>query len=163
MAAVDHHGELDALGRPKSISASSAERMVRPVKSTSSTSRMRRSSIENRDVGEPDERLRPDRVPHQVVAVERDVEDADRHVGAGDLVDGGGQAPGQRHAAGADADEGQLLDAAVALDDLVGDAGQRPRHADGVDHQRHAKPPQGGARPPAAQQWRPERPGGIQA
>ena len=36
----------------------------------------------------------------------------------------------QRHAAAADADQRQLLDAAVALEDLVRDPRQRPRRCD---------------------------------
>ena len=126
-----------ARGRPKSMSASSAARVVRPVNSTSSTRTMVRSSIENgisvrRTIG-----CGPDGLAHQVVAVEGDVEGADRHVVAGDVLERGGDAPGQRHAARAHADDGQLLDAAVALDDLVGDAHQRARDAIGVHHDGH--------------------------
>ena len=37
----------------------------------------------------------------------------------------------------ADADERQLLDPAIALDDLVRDPGQRPADAIAVHHERH--------------------------
>ena len=37
------------------------------------------------------------------------------------------------------ADERQLVDAAVALHDLVGDAGEGPRHARRVDHHGHGR------------------------
>jgi len=46
MTAVDQHHELNRTRRPKSMSASSAARIVRPVYSTSSTSRIFRSSME---------------------------------------------------------------------------------------------------------------------
>ena len=79
----------------------------------------------------------PDRVPHQIVAVERDVERAGRHVVAADLLDAPRQPARERHAAAADADERQLLDPAVALDDLVRDPGKGPAHAIAVHHERH--------------------------
>ena len=71
-----------ALGRPKSISASSAARIVRPVYSTSSTSRMCRPSSENGISVRRTTGCGADRVPHQVVAIQRDVERAGRHVDA---------------------------------------------------------------------------------
>ena len=47
------------------------------------------------------------------------------------------QAPGNRHAARPDADQRELLDAAIALENLVRDARERPRHAVGVHHDGH--------------------------
>ena len=47
------------------------------------------------------------------------------------------QAPRNRHAARPDADERQLLDAAVALENLVRDARERAAHAVGVHHDGH--------------------------
>ena len=44
-----------------------------------------------------------------------------------------GQAPRHRDAAAADADEDELVDAAVALHDLVSDAGQRATQVVGVE------------------------------
>ena len=79
-------------GRPKSISASSAARIVRPVYSTSSTSRITRSSIENGISVRRMTGCGPTGVPHQVVAVQRDVERAGRHVDAGDRLEMRGQA-----------------------------------------------------------------------
>ena len=93
------------------------------------------------DVGAAHERLRPDGVAHQVVAVERDVERAGRHLVTGDLAQARGDTPRQRHAAFADADERELVDRAVALDDLVRDARQRPLHAVGIHDYRHGGPP----------------------
>ena len=45
--------------------------------------------------------------------------------------------PGERHPARADADERELLDAAIALEDLVCDARQRTTDADRVHHDGH--------------------------
>ena len=45
--------------------------------------------------------------------------------------------PGERHAARADADQRELLEAAVALEDLVGDAREGTPDADGVHDDRH--------------------------
>ena len=72
--------------------------------------------------------LQPD-----VVAVERDVEHADRHVRALDPGDLGGEAPRQVVAAVRDPDQRQPAGALVSLDDLVGDAGERPADVVGVE------------------------------
>ena len=42
------------------------------------------------------------------------------------LGDGGGDAPGERHAAALDADEHEAVGARLLLDDLVGEADRRP-------------------------------------
>ena len=85
----------------------------------------------------PNHRLRPDGVPHQVVAVERDVERSGRHVDAGEVPERLGQARRQRHASRADADERQALDAAVVFDNFVGDADEASRDAVRVHHNGH--------------------------
>ena len=61
-----------------------------------------------------------------VVAVEGDVErpEGDLHLGA--LGDKAAEALGERDAARVDADEGDALEVVRLLDDLVGDAGERP-------------------------------------
>ena len=59
-----------------------------------------------------------------VVAVERDVQDAHGDLHAFDALDLAGQAAGQVVAAVGDADQHDALDAAIAFDDLVGDAGE---------------------------------------
>ena len=74
---------------------------------------------------------------HQVVAVERDVERAGRNLVLVDLADRVRQAPGQRHAARADADERERLEPAIALEDLVRDARQRPLDPHRVHYDRH--------------------------
>ena len=89
---------------------------------------MRLSSIENgisvlRTTG-----CGPTRRAHQIVAVQRDVERAGRHLVAGDVVDRFRDAPRERHAARADADQGEFVDAAVALEDFVRDAREAAGH-----------------------------------
>ena len=49
--------------------------------------------------------------------------------------------PGERHAARADADERDLVEAAVALEDFVRDARERAGHAVGVHHLGHGHLP----------------------
>ena len=77
------------------------------------------------DVGGVDDRLRGGRLGADVVAVEGDVEVADRQLGAGQLAEEGVQAAGQDGAAGVDADDRQALGIGVLLGDLVGDPPQR--------------------------------------
>ena len=60
-----------------------------------------------------------------VVAVEGDVELAERDLGAGELADPPAQALRERHAARVDADERDPRQVGVALDDLVRDPGER--------------------------------------
>ena len=74
---------------------------------------------------------------HQIVAIQRDVERAGRDLVPIDPADGQRQAPRQRHAARADADERELLDAAISLEDFVRDPGEGPRHPVGIHHHRH--------------------------
>ncbi len=83
------------------------------------------------------ERLWTHGMAHQVVAIERDVERPGRHVVPVDLFEGPGEPPRQWHAAGADADQRQLIEPAVPLENLVRDARQRARHPIGVHHLRH--------------------------
>ena len=68
-----------------------------------------------------------------VVAIERDVDRSDRH-GALDALDLGAERLGHPHAAALEADENDALQTAVALDDLVGDAGERPANVVGAEH-----------------------------
>ena len=60
-----------------------------------------------------------------VVAVEGDVERPQRDLRAGELPDQRSQPLGDGDAPRVDADEGDLLEVGVALDDLVGDAMER--------------------------------------
>ena len=81
-------------------------------------------------------------MPHQIVAIERDVQRAGRHIVAVDLVQ-----RSRRFAAPsgtprrADADQRDLVEAAVALENFVRDARQRARHPIRVHHQRHGAAP----------------------
>ena len=74
----------------------------------------------------------------EVVAIEADVELAERHLRALDGLDLLGQALGEQVAARHDADERDVARALVGLEDLMRDARQRPLdlvcvHADGLD------------------------------
>jgi plasmid stability protein len=79
-------------------------------------------------------------VPHQIVAVERDVERAGRDVVAVDVVDGARQAPRQRHAASADADQRELIDGVVAFEDFVRDPREAAADSGGVENDWHRGP-----------------------
>ena len=76
-----------------------------------------------REVGRPDDGARPDRL--QVVAVERDVERAARHVGLLALADAGHDARRELDAAALDSNDDEVVRAVVQLDDLVGHPTQR--------------------------------------
>src|SRR5205823_3820677 len=77
-----------------------------------------------------DERLRVQRrlaAAHlDVVAVERDVQGAEVDLDAREVLDQAAQALRERNSARVDADERDPLEIGVALDDLVGDALERP-------------------------------------
>src|SRR5687768_6243907 len=74
-----------------------------------------------RDVGPAHHR----RAPHgEIVAIERDVERADREVAAVNLRDLRDEAMGERDAPGPQADERDVGTAGVLLEDLVRDAGE---------------------------------------
>ena len=64
------------------------------------------------------------RLGADVVAVEADVDVADRQLGAGQLAEEGVEAAGQDGAAGVDADDGEPRGLRVLLGDLVGDPPQ---------------------------------------
>ena len=108
-----------AVGRPKSTSASSAERIVRPGE---------QHVVDEHDRPAGDVEVDPRLVdlgrlgPHaDVVAVERDVEDADGQPHALDPLDLAGEPPGEVVPAGGDPDEREALGALVPLEDLVRD------------------------------------------
>jgi hypothetical protein len=68
-----------------------------------------------------------------VVAVEGDVQLPERDLRAGELLDALAQPLRERDAARVDADEGDLREVGVALDDLVRDPRQRLRDRVGVE------------------------------
>ena len=86
------------------------------------------------DVGGVDDRLRGGRLGADVVAVEGDVEVADRQLGAGQLAEQGVQAAGEEGAAGVDADDRETLGLGVLLGDLVGDPPQRSPQVVVLEH-----------------------------
>ena len=137
MAAVDEHHQLDRL-RPAELDQRVERGANRPPGVEHVVDQQDPLVVDGeRNLGAADDRLGADRVPHQVVAVERDVEGAGGHLVLVDALRMAGEPPGERHAARADADQRQLLQAAVALEDLVRDARQRPPDAVGVHHDRH--------------------------
>ena len=70
----------------------------------------------------------------EIVAVERDVHDADGDGGALDLEQKCGQAPGQVVAAAAQADEHDVCQALVLFEDFVRDAHQGTAHPGFVEY-----------------------------
>ena len=104
MAAIDERDELNR-ARPAEVDERVERRANRPARVEHVVDEQDQPVVEReRDFGPPDDRLRPDGVAHQVVAVQRDVERAGRHVDAGKLPELRGEPLGDRHAAGADAD-----------------------------------------------------------
>ena len=83
-----------------------------------------------RDVGR---HQRPGGLEAQVVAVHGDVERADRHRDALDRGHPFGDPLGQGYAARGNPEQDQVGGAAVALEDLVGDAGEGPGDVTGVE------------------------------
>ena len=84
-----------------------------------------------------------------VVAVEGDVELAELELDAGALGDQPAEPLRERDAAAVDADERDLVEVVVPLDDLVRDAGERPVDRLGVEQDlpgRHARLAQGAGR-----------------
>jgi hypothetical protein len=68
-----------------------------------------------------------------VVAVEGDVELAERDLGAGELADASAQPLRERHAARVDADQRHARKVRVPLDDLVCDPGESPLDRLGIE------------------------------
>ena len=86
------------------------------------------------DVGGVDDRLRGRRLGADVVAVEGDVDVADRQLDRGQLAEQRVQAAGEHGAAGVDPDDRQALGVRVLLDDLVGDPPQRSPQVVALEH-----------------------------
>ena len=121
MAAVDEHGEPDRL-RPAEVDEGVHRRPDRPTGVEDVVDEDDRRSVEvERQVRALDDGLLGDE--REVVAVERDVERADRDVDALVLGDRGGDPTGKRDAAALDPDEGQTGGARLLLDDLVARSG----------------------------------------
>jgi len=84
-----------------------------------------------------DDRLVAHGMAHQIVAVERDIERARRHLVVVDVFDNRGNPLRQRHAAPANPDQRQLLDTPVAFEDFMRDSRQRAAHAVAIHHYWH--------------------------
>ena len=89
----------------------------------------------------PDQRLRTDGVAHQIVAVQRDVERAGGYLVATELANRLREPPRNRYAARANPHEGQLVNAAVALENFVGNPGERTPDTVRVHYHGHDSPP----------------------
>ena len=74
------------------------------------------------------------RLGADVVAVEGDVDVADRQLDRGQLAEQGVEAAGEEGAAGVDADDRQTLGIGVLLGDLVGDPLQRSPQVIALEH-----------------------------
>jgi hypothetical protein len=77
-------------------------------------------------------------MPHQVVAIQRNVEGAARHLVAVDVVERATDTAGERHATCANAHQRDVVQAAIAFENFVRDPRQRPTHAVRVHYERHA-------------------------
>jgi hypothetical protein len=76
-------------------------------------------------------------VSHYIVAVQGDVESASPQRLVGDLLEHLGKALGEHVAARTDADQGEVLGAAIPFEDFVRDARQRTAQAIGVHDDGH--------------------------
>src|SRR5258706_666433 len=134
MAAVDEHGELDGLGAAEVDElvegGAHGAAGVEDVVAEHDDAVVERA----RQVGALHLRLGGD--GGQVVAVERDVEDADRDLLPFHSLDLGGDLLGHGDAAGADADQEKAGEVAVRLDDLARHTANDPRHLLGVEDRR---------------------------
>ena len=123
MSAVDEHGQPDRL-RPAEVDERVHGGADRPPGVQHVVDEDDRPPVDpGRQLRALDNRLLSDE--REVVAVERDVERPDRHLGALVLEDRGSDPSCQRHATALDADEQQPVGARLLLDDLVRQADRR--------------------------------------
>ncbi len=128
MPTVDEHGELDAC-RPAVVEQRLDRRADRPTGVEHVVDEDARLPLEREvELGAAHERLWVERrlpAPHEhVVAVERDVDGAERRLDLAALGDERLQPPCERNAAGMDPDEREALEIAGALDHLVREPGE---------------------------------------
>ena len=130
MAAVDEAGELDAR-RPAVVEEGLDRGADRPAGVQDVVDEDAGLALDRElELRVADDRLGVERrlspaADDDVVAVEGDVEGAERKLDARALGDQPAQALRDRHAARMDADEGGPVEVGVALDDLVRDADER--------------------------------------
>ena len=135
MAAVDEHRELDPVGPPV-VEQRVDRRAHRAPGEQDVVDEHERASAELEvEVGRVDDRLRLGLARSEIVAVERDVEVAERDLGPGQLADQGVETRGEHGAARVDSDQSEQP-AGVLLDDLVSDAEQCPPQVITVEHDR---------------------------
>src|ERR687888_208840 len=152
VAAVDEHGELHARG-PAVVEEGVDRGPDRAPRVEHVVDEDDRAALERElELRGADDRLRVERrlaAAHlDVVAVEGDVDRAERGRDPGALLDQPPQALRERHAAGVDADERDVVEVGVPFDDLVGDPGERPVEGGlveedlpgGAGRQRHSTP-----------------------
>src|SRR5919204_5217632 len=152
VAAVDEHGELDARG-PAVVEQGVDRGADRAARVEDVVDEDDRAALEREvELRRADDWLRVQRrlaAAHlHVVAVEGDVDGAEDGRDAGALLDEPPEPLRERYPAGVDADERDLVEVGVPLDDLVGDPGERPvegglvheRLPGGAGRQRHATP-----------------------
>ena len=126
MAAVDEHCELDARG-PAVVEERLDRGADRAAGVEDVVDEHDRAAVEREvELRRADERLRGERrlaaADGDVVAVEGDVDGAERGLDSGALGDQAREPPRKRDAAGLDPDEREVVELRVALDDLVGDS-----------------------------------------
>src|SRR5439155_18839443 len=137
VTAVCEHGELHARGAAiiEELLDCGADRAARVEDVVNEDARHSfEREVERRRA---DDRLRVQRrlaAAHlNVVAIERDVELPERELDAAALFDQPPESLRERDTAPVDADEGDLVEVVVLLDDLVRDAGERPVDCLGVE------------------------------
>ena len=140
MAAVGEHGELDA-GRAAVVEQGVDAGAHRAAGEEDVVDEDDGAPVEVEvEVRGVDDRGGGGVTPRQVVAVERDVDVAERDVGAGELADERMEPAGEDRAAGVDADEGDRVArgsavvAGVLLDDLVRDPHERAAQIVAVEY-----------------------------
>ena len=111
VAAVDEDGELDRAG-PAEV-AQRVERRAHRAAGVEDVVDEHDEPVVDAGVGQHRGLQRADAAQPQVVAVERDVDGADVDRRAGERLDAGGEPPGERGAAGRDADEDEVGETAV--------------------------------------------------
>ena len=125
MTAVDQRDELNRLG-PAEIGQRIERGARRPAGIEHVVDEHDGAAVDReRNFGLAHQRRDADGRAHQVVAIERDVERADRDLFAGDLAQVGGDALRDRHTAAAHADEREIGKTAIVFEDFVGDSRER--------------------------------------
>ena len=124
VSAIDQHEKLHARRAAVIEERSSAARMVRPVYSTSSIRIMSLPSTENGISVALTTGLISDRA--QIVAIQIDIQNSDRNLAIFQSLDFRGQPLRHGHAAAPNADERELIEILGLLQNLMGEADQRP-------------------------------------